>query len=101
MAPGVKTDLGIYPDPPLPTLPEAGATYVDPVFGTTIMRLTDEADGRDCKTVYSYWPTLNLDSTRLIVACNDGPVLVNFGPQGFRRPDSGPVGRYRTRARYL
>ncbi len=32
--PSIKTDRAVYPEPPLPTLPNAGGTFTDPVFGT-------------------------------------------------------------------
>jgi len=35
-------------EPPLPQLPKAGGTLTDPTFGTTLMRLTDETDGKHC-----------------------------------------------------
>ncbi len=38
----IRTDRKVYPKPPLPRLPRAGGTYTDPVFGTLIMRATDE-----------------------------------------------------------
>jgi len=47
-APSIKTDRGVYTEPPLPKLPKAGGTFVDPTFGTAIMRVTDEADGKNC-----------------------------------------------------
>ncbi len=52
----------------MPALPKAGETLIDPTFGTTILRLTDERDGKYCINAYSYWPTFNRDSTRLFVA---------------------------------
>src|SRR6266849_923300 len=42
---GLKTDRNVYRKPLLPTLPRAGGKFIDPVFGTEIMRATDEADG--------------------------------------------------------
>ncbi|MCA1605628.1 MAG: hypothetical protein LC775_09195, partial [Acidobacteria bacterium] len=65
--PGVKTDFGIYPEPAAPALPQAGGTLVDPTFGTQIMRVTDEADGAYLGNAYSYWPSFNKTSTRLLV----------------------------------
>ncbi len=49
-------------------MPQAGATIVDPTFGTTIFRLTDGADGNSGTQVqYAYWPVFNADSTRIHV----------------------------------
>ena len=42
--PGIKTDLGVYLEPPAPPLPAAGGKFRDPTFGTEIMRVTDAAN---------------------------------------------------------
>lgn len=61
----LKTDYGVYPEPPLP---KAGAIIVDPVFGTRILRVTDAADGNSQGgTAYSYWPVFNKDNRYLVV----------------------------------
>src|SRR5712692_1518382 len=54
----IRTDRRVYPEPPLPSLPRAGGKFNDPVFGTQIMRVTDEGDYRTpgCGTWYSQWP---------------------------------------------
>jgi hypothetical protein len=65
-----RTDRKVYPEPPAPVLPRAGNTFVDPTFGTTLLRLTGPADGDECHNQYSYWPTFNSDSTRLFVTCS-------------------------------
>ena len=85
ITPGVKTDRGVYPEPALPNLPKGGGTYVDPTFGTTIMRLTDESDGKECQNAYSYYPTFNKDCTRLFVCCDGQAVLFQLDPQAFQR----------------
>ena len=89
--PGVKTDRGVYPEPPLPAPPQAGETYVDPTFGTTSLRVTDERDGRYCQNAYSYYPTLNCDSTRLHLMCGDRPLLLGFDPEGLRITSKEPL----------
>src|SRR3954468_17138997 len=68
-----KSDYNNYPKPPLPALPKAGGTFTDPVFGTTIMRATDEADGPapGLGTYYSHWPTFNADNTKLLIRKGD------------------------------
>ena len=83
-SPGVKTDRAVYPEPPPPPLPAAGGTFVDPTFGTTIMRLTDANDGTFNVNSYSYWPSFNRDSTRLWVITNPGAMLYSFDPVNFR-----------------
>lgn len=83
-AASVITDRRILSEGPLPALPRAGGTYVDPVFGTTIMRVTDESDGKQCNNFYSYWATFNLDSTRFFLACDNNPKLYQFDPNTFQ-----------------
>ena len=80
----IKHDYGTYPVPPAPSLPAAGGTIVDPTFETTIMRLTDENDGPDCINAYSYWPTFNVNNTRLMVFSGTAPLLYQFDPAKFR-----------------
>jgi len=82
-APGVKTDRRVYAEPLPPALPEAGGTLVDPVFGTTILRVTDERDGKSSETPYSYWPSFNKNSTRLYVKSDDQSLLFGFDPDNF------------------
>jgi hypothetical protein len=64
----IKTDLGVYPEPALQPLPQAGAKITDPVFGTRILRVTDATDGNSgAGTLYSYYPTFNKDNTYIAV----------------------------------
>ncbi|MCL5744311.1 MAG: hypothetical protein M1541_10360, partial [Acidobacteria bacterium] len=105
-----RTDLGVYPEPPAPPLPAAGGTFVDPTFGTTIMRLSDASDtpgtvppgsNFGCRNSYSYWPTFNLDSTLAIFTCDyqqpnqtwntSSTVLVHFDPVNFRIVSKNPI----------
>jgi hypothetical protein len=82
-APSLKTDRRVYAEPAPPALPEAGGSFVDPVFGTTLLRVTDERDGKSSETPYSYWPSFNKDSTRLYVKTNDQSILFGFDPDNF------------------
>jgi len=79
----IKRDYGTYPVPSAPPLPPAGGTIVDPTFETTIMRLTDANDGPDCVNAYSYWPTFNINNTRLLVYSGIAPLLYRFDPVNF------------------
>lgn len=98
----LKTDRNIYPEPPAPALPRAGGKFTDPVFGTEIMRVTDERSAQDGGTYYSYWPTFNCDNTRMLVKTgNDGtgqifrfdPVTFTLGShEEIPRTPSGPLG---------
>jgi len=80
----IKTDRTVYREPTPPALPAAGGTFVDPTFGTTIMRLTDASDGTFNANSYSYWPSFNKDSTRLWVLAKTGAMLYSFDPVNFR-----------------
>jgi hypothetical protein len=82
--PGVKTDYSVYPEPTPPALPPAGEKFVDPVFGTTILRVTDEKDGAFNANSYSYWPSLNRDSTRLFITCGGKATLYDFDGARFQ-----------------
>lgn len=77
---GIKTDRGVYPEPPLPTLPAtAGGKFFDPTFGTEIMRATDanDAPAPGLGNFYSYWPTFNSDNTYILIRKGtDGTGLV-------------------------
>ena len=82
---GVKTDRGAYPEGTAPALPSAGGKIIDPVFGTEMLRVTDERDGANFGTAYAYWPTFNSNSTRLLVQDDDGPsLLCTFDPNTFQ-----------------
>ena len=74
----------IVKEPSLRHPPDAGEGYVDPAFGTTILRLTGKSDGQNCHTAYSYWPSFNSDATRITVNCEGLPFLFLFDPDGFR-----------------
>lgn len=97
--PGVKTDCGVYPLPRAPVLPKAGGVFADPTFGTEIMRVTDEDDGKENCNAYSYWPSFNADSTRFHIAGGNRHMLYHFDPKAFsllskeplfaRKPPSG------------
>ena len=82
--PVVRTGREVWPEPPLPKLPKAGETLVDPVFCTTLLRVTDEADGKSCHNAYAYWPTFNKDSTRLHINCGGVAMLYAFDPDAFK-----------------
>ncbi len=90
-SPGVKTDYKVYPEPRPPVLPAAGGTFVDPTFGTTIMRVTDERDGAFNVTNYSYYPSFNRDNSRLFIVSGGQPTLYSFDPTGFRVSAKRPL----------
>jgi hypothetical protein len=85
--PGIKTDHGIYPKPAPPVLPAAGGKFIDPTFGTQIMRATDSHDAPSpgLSTYYSHWPTFNCNNTRLLIRKGEtGDAIVKtFDPVNF------------------
>lgn len=83
-AQSIKTDYGVYPEPAPPPLPAAGGTFVDSVFGTTLLRVTDTNDGSDNHQSYSYWPSFNKNSTLLYISSVGGsPTLYDFDTLNF------------------
>jgi len=62
------------------TMPKAGGSYIDPVFGTKVIRVTDASNGTLCTHAYSYWPAFNHEDTRLLLACDNLPLLYRFDP---------------------
>lgn len=49
----LRTDREVHPPPVLPELPSAGGVFRDPIFCTSILRVTDERDGRYFQIAYS------------------------------------------------
>lgn len=89
--PGVRTDRGVYPPPPAPALPKAGGVFTDPTFGTRLLRVTDEADGKENQNAYSYWSAFNADSTRFHLCRSGRATLYRFDPKTFKILDKGPL----------
>ena len=86
--PSAQSVRTIFPEPALPALPAAGGTFRDPVFGTEVMRVTDARDGKLNGTFYPHWPTLNADSTRLLVKRYEtGDAVYSFDPVNFKLGD--------------
>ena len=83
-----KTDRAVYTEPTLPTLPHAGGKWRDEVFGTEIMRATDEDDlgAPGLSTFYSHWPTFNANNTKLLIRRgNSGDAMLkDFDPVNFK-----------------
>lgn len=70
------------PRPPTPVaFPSAGGSFRDPDFGTAVYRLTDKSHGRRCVHAYSYWQPWNANQTRLLLACDDVPLLYSWDAQ--------------------
>jgi WD40-like Beta Propeller Repeat len=99
----IRTDHAVYAEPPLPALPRAGGKFIDPVFGSEIMRATDEADGPapGLGTYYSHWPTFNSNNTKLLIRKGETgeAIIKTFDPVNFQLrsgyvtlPSSFPAG---------
>lgn len=84
----VKTDRAVYTEPTLPPLPHAGGKWRDEVFGTEIMRATDEDDAGTpgLSTFYSHWPTFNANNTKLFTRKGNGgdAMLKDFDAVNFK-----------------
>lgn len=65
-------DIGVYALPSAPTLPAAGGTFIDPTFGTIIIRVTDENDDPTNIHNYAQYSPFNSNSTRFIVSATSG-----------------------------
>lgn len=64
------TDTAVHPQPTAPSLPTAGSKATDPVFGSTILRVTDAGDSSSyCENFYSNMPSLNVNNTKIAVQC--------------------------------
>lgn len=85
----LKTDRSINPEPSLPTLGPAGSSYTDPVFGTKITRVTDQAFSASIGVPTRSWMTgsgaeqntWNKDGTAFIIQGLGGE-WVPFGLNG-------------------
>lgn len=77
------TDLAVHPRPALPAPPSKGERYTDPVFGSQILRVSDESDGISNTTAYSYWPSFNCNGTKLLVFCDQVPKVASFDAKTF------------------
>jgi hypothetical protein len=68
--------------------PRAGGTFTDPETHASIIRVTDEKNGAHCVHAYSTWSPLNADDTRLLIACDDVPLLYRVDGEriAFDRP---------------
>ena len=94
------TDKTVRTEPTLPTYPAAGGKYTDAVFGTEILRVTDAVNepdngGEKGATVsYSYWPSLNSNSTRIQFRITSGFTRARFyvfDPVNFTVSASGTI----------
>lgn len=81
-------DRAVYSEPTLPPLPHAGGKWRDEVFGTEIMRATDEDDigSPGLSTFYSHWPTFNANNTKLLIrkGSNGDAMLKDFDAANFK-----------------
>lgn len=90
---GVQASSSTYTAAPLGSItqPAKGSTYTDPTFGTKVLRLTDSSDGGSATVAYSYWPTFNSNSSKLIIALDFNPYLYNFNANDLTFQKIGPL----------
>jgi hypothetical protein len=84
MADPLITDKNVYPEPTPLKLPAANNTFTDPTFGTTLLRVTDEADGTTNTNSYSSWPSLNCNNTRLLYMSDGRAMVCDFNAETMR-----------------
>ena len=72
----IDTTIRPAPDPPL-TLPAAGGTFLDPTYGTTILRVTDRTTAAQCYHAYT-WSAFNSDNSYFMINTGGGWQLYNF-----------------------
>jgi hypothetical protein len=73
------TNYSVHKQPSI-TLPAAGGAYVDPTFGSKIIRVTDSRNGTNCTHAYSYWSAMNMNDTQFILACDGVVKLYKMNP---------------------
>ncbi|MEX2052360.1 MAG: hypothetical protein WD991_01520 [Candidatus Paceibacterota bacterium] len=76
-----------------PTITGLGRHFIDPDFGTQMIQVTNQNDGTRCVNAYSYWPSFNLDSTKIFIACDENPILYHFDPVNFSITKKEPLFR--------
>src|ERR1022692_403250 len=80
----VITNKNIYWPSSPPKIPLKGGKFTDPVFGTTLLRVTDSTDGMLNTHAYSYWLTMNKNDSFLYVFSEAGQATVyNFDTTSF------------------
>ncbi len=63
-------DTNVHEQGATPTLPAAGSTYIDTVYGTEVLRVTDRVNGHATLNVHNYasdGSSFNCDSTRFVI----------------------------------
>ena len=85
------TSYSNVPLSPPPALPAKYGVFVDPDFGTQIIRVTDSSNGTSNHIAYSYWPTFNKDSTYFHFNRNGSAVLYSLNPQTCAVAYVGPL----------
>lgn len=74
------SDTTIYATPDPPALPGKGGTFIEPVFGNTIIQLTDATDGTAIGATYSSQFCLNSDSTYFLATIDGSWRTIAFNP---------------------
>lgn len=92
-------DLTTYPVPPPPAIPPAGNTFIDPTFGTTILRVTDEnfvggagTTGANFTNQYSaIYDMFNADSSRFSIFEGGGQLILDLDVKARKASNMRPV----------
>jgi hypothetical protein len=71
--------------------PAKTQSYKDPIFGTQVMRITDETDGKVATVAYSYWSIFNSNSKMFIIGIDGVPFLYKLNPKKLKFKKLGPV----------
>ncbi len=89
------TKVQVYdPEAPIPIeQPAAGQKYIDPNFGTEILRVTGTEDG-DSNVYYAYYPTFNCDSTKILLSRGGTPTVYDIDPVNLEIISSKPLYDY-------
>lgn len=67
-------------EPSTPALSARGSSFVDPNFDTTLVRVTDETDGKFCQVSYGIWPIFSLDYDKILVQCDGRAKVITWNP---------------------
>jgi hypothetical protein len=68
-----------------------GRAFTDKTFGTKIIQVTNEKDGKSCVNSYSYWPSFNMNDSKFFITCDGKPILYKFNTKDFTIASKAPL----------
>jgi hypothetical protein len=71
--------------------PAKGNTFIDPIFKTKVLRVTDDGDGKQASVAYSYWSAFNSDSKKFVIGIDGIPHLYKLKPKKLKATKVGPL----------